>query len=128
MTAIVFDTHSAVKRLMLKGVQEEQAEEFVNIISEINNVDMSKVASKEQVAVLEKDVENIKQSVATKADLGNVRTEVEKVRTDVEKVRTEFKAELHHTEVRLILMIGASIVATCSIILGVLKHMLQHLL
>lgn len=49
MTVTTFDTHSAVKRLMQTGVQEKQAE-----------------ASKEQVTLLEKDVENIIQQVATK--------------------------------------------------------------
>ena len=113
MTVITFDTYNAVKRLIQKGVQEEQAEEFVKIFTEIKDPDLSKLASKEEVALLEKDVENIMQNIATKADL--------------EKVRTELKSEIHQVEKKLILMIGGAAAATCSIIIAALKYMLQHL-
>jgi hypothetical protein len=131
MIAITFDTHNAVKRLMTQGVPEPQAEEFVKIFSEIKETNMRKIASKKQVTVIEKDVENIIQNVATKVELENVRTEVEKVRTEfrteLHKTETKLEDKIHRTEVRLMLMIGASIVATCSIILGVLGYMLQIL-
>lgn len=127
MTVITFDTHSAVKRLTQKGVQEEQAEEFVKIFTEIKSIDFDNVASKEQVAVLEKDFESFIKHVATKADLEKVRTDLEKVRTDVEKVRTEF----HQSEKRLMLIIGgavsAAVVAICSAVAVAVQYLLLHL-
>jgi len=109
MTVITFDTHSAVKRLIKNGVREKQAEEFVKIITEIKDTEFDKVASKEQVAVLEKDLETFMQHVATKADL--------------EKVRTE----LHQSDKRLILTIGGAVVTICSVIFGAVQYLLLHL-
>jgi len=120
MTVITFDTYSAIKRLIQKGVQEEQAEEFVKIFTEIKDPDLSQLASKEQVILLEKDIENIMQNAATKADLEKVRTEL---KTEIHQV----EEKIHQVEKRLILMIGGAALATCSIIIGALKYMLQHL-
>lgn len=124
MTVITFDTYNAVKRLIQKGVREEQAEEFVRIFTEIKDPDLSKLASKEEVALLEKDVENIMQNIATKADLEKVRTEL---KTEVHQVEKSLEEKIHKVENKLILMIGGAAAATCSIIIAATKYMLQHL-
>jgi len=87
VTVITFDTHSAVKRLTQKGVPEGQAEELVKILSEINELDISKLALKDQVTLLGKEIKNLIYNIATKADL--------------EQVSNELKAEIHRVEENL---------------------------
>jgi hypothetical protein len=115
MQGTSFNTHSVVKKLVARGLKEPVAEEKVEVILEGKRVDLSQLASKKQflelkmeIEVLKKDVEGIKKDMATKTDIETVRTEIERVKNQP------------------ILMIGASVVATCTIVVGFLKYFLHH--
>lgn len=97
---------------MQTGVQEDQAEEFVRIFSEIKDINWDRVASKEQVTLLEKNFENIMRHVITKADMHQLEKRL------VEKN--------HQSERRLMLMVGGAVVTICTFIAGALKY-LPHL-
>lgn len=133
MTITMFDTHAAVEALIGKGVQKEQAEIFVRIVQESKDSELGKLASKEQVALLEKDFEHMKESVATKADLAEVKTEL---KTEMAEMKAELKAEIsavekrldekiHNSERRLMIMIGTSGAAVCGIIIATLKYFIH---
>lgn len=47
MTAITFDTHAAVKRLIKLGYKEAHAEEFVKIFQEGKELDTSNLVTKD---------------------------------------------------------------------------------
>ena len=91
MQLATFDTHSAVKKLISAGVAEKQAEEIINVIRTSQDTDLSKLVSKEQFSLLERDFENFKDIVATKADISDLRTEL---KTEIGNLRTELKTEI----------------------------------
>ena len=76
MSSGTFDTHSVIKRLQKKGFPEEQAEAIVSTIMESREFDLSKIATKEQISMLQRDIEEIKNEMknfATKADISEVK-------------------------------------------------------
>jgi hypothetical protein len=92
-----FDTHKHIKALIAQGMQEAQAETIVSTIVESKEFDLSKLATKEQLALvqkdidsLKKDIEYIKNNTATKEELHNVRIELQK---DNEALRQELKKD-----------------------------------
>lgn len=58
-----FDTHKHIKELQATGFDEHQAEVIVKSLFESRDYDVSKLATKEQVFVLEKDVKSIEKDV-----------------------------------------------------------------
>jgi hypothetical protein len=93
-----FDTHKHIKALIAQGMQEAQAETIVSTIVESKEFDLSKLATKEQLALvqkdidsLKKDIEYIKNNTATKEELHNVRIELKK---DNQLLKQELKAEI----------------------------------
>ena len=80
-----FDTHAAIKALIQTGVKEDQAEALVKIVNDSKDMGFNSLASKEQVSLLKKDFENLSQSVANKADLFEVRRELEEKIHSAEK-------------------------------------------
>lgn len=98
MTTITFDTHKAVERLIKKGVKKEQAEEIVQTVQESRGFDLNNLATKEQMNLIEKDIDNITRHFAT-------------------------KSEMYQMEKRILIAIGTSVVATCTIILAFLQMM-----
>lgn len=58
-----FDTYKHIKELQATGFDERQAEVIVKSLFESRDYDVSKLATKEQVFVLEKDVKSIEKDV-----------------------------------------------------------------
>jgi capsule polysaccharide export protein KpsE/RkpR len=58
-----FDTHKHIKELQATAFDERQAEVIVKSLFESRDYDVSKLATKEQVFVLEKDVKSIEKDV-----------------------------------------------------------------
>ena len=103
-----FDTHKHIKALIAQGMQEAQAETIVSTIVESKEFDLSKLATKEQLALvqkdidsLKKDIEYIKNNTATKEELHSVRIELKKdnqllkqeLKKDNEVLRQELKKD-----------------------------------
>ena len=55
----MFDTHKCIKILKQEGLKEKQAESIVRIVSESREMDMSKVATKEQVEMVKMQVQTL---------------------------------------------------------------------
>ncbi len=53
MSALAFDTHRTVKRLQMAGFTEEQAEALTTAVQDAAAVDVSRLATKDQVAALD---------------------------------------------------------------------------
>lgn len=81
-----FDTHKYIKALVAQGMKEPQAEMIVSTIVESRDFDLSRLATKEQLTLIQKDIDllkkeidHIKETMVTKAEF----TEgVSKLRTD----------------------------------------------
>lgn len=135
MQSTSFDSHALIKVLMAEGLKEPVAEAIINAIKVSRDTDFSKLVSKEQVSLLEKDIETLRDHVATKADLMEVRNklknEINEVKTelrkDIELIRKEMtikadKIDLERAKIQLIMWMGGLFVASTSIILGFLQY------
>lgn len=82
-SALAFDTHASVKRLMQSGMPEAQAEALVEVVSKTADMpDISGLATKA-------DLDQLR--LATKADLEQFRTAI---RADMDQLRTATKADM----------------------------------
>jgi hypothetical protein len=78
-----FDTHSAVKRFILSGLKEEQAEAIVQTIYESRDYDLSNLATKTDLIITEKKLDDRISKLAI--DIANVRGEIEKSKNETLK-------------------------------------------
>ena len=70
-----FDTHKYIKELTKSGFKEAQAEMIVKSILESRDYDFTKLATKEQLASIQKDIELMRQEMdkfATKEQLATM--------------------------------------------------------
>ncbi|CAK0743733.1 conserved hypothetical protein [Gammaproteobacteria bacterium] len=95
MAAITFDTFKFVERLEKAGVPREQAAAFVEA----------------QQQSLSEALDN---SLATKAD-------VREVKTEVRELKAELKADMEKMELRMTIKLGALIAAAVGILIAVLR-------
>lgn len=84
------DTHTAVKNLIASGFTEKQSEAIIDIHKHTDCF-----ATEEQVNLLEKeqlgiktDLVVIKQTMATKSDLAELKTEL---KTEIKEIKTDIK-------------------------------------
>ncbi len=82
-----FDTYEAIKQLCSVGIKEEQAAKIVNTISNAREYDFSRLATKEQVAALTKDMEKF----ATKEQVAALTKDMEKFATREQLLEAENK-------------------------------------
>jgi phenylalanyl-tRNA synthetase alpha subunit len=149
MQSTSFDSHALVKVLIAEGLNEPVAEAIINAIKVSRDTDFSRLVSKEQVSLLEKDIETLRDNVASKTDLIEVRNELKneinevktelkseitevknELRKDIELIRKEItikadKIDLEKTKIQLIMWMGGFFVASTSIILGFLKYLIH---
>ena len=63
MASITFDTHAHVKKLKENGVSEQQAEAFVEMVRQAQEINMSSLATKGDLHELELKIEAAKTEV-----------------------------------------------------------------
>lgn len=66
------DTHEAIKALTKEGFNEKQAEAISNIINKRDGA----LSTKSDIDLVKKDVEHIKEQMATKADIKDLKSEM----------------------------------------------------
>ena len=67
MNAITFDTHAHIKKLKEQGIAEKQAEAFVEMVKEAQEINASALATKADLTELRN---------TTKADLAELKAEI----------------------------------------------------
>jgi hypothetical protein len=105
VTAI--DTHAVVKRLMAAGFTDEQAEAVTLVVRDAQDIDLSTLATKGDLAATKADLE--KSIAATKAGLeksmAEIKADLEKsiaaTKADLEKSMAEIKVDLEKTRAGL---------------------------
>ena len=113
--AISFDTHKYVKEFVKAGMPELQAEAVVRLISESKDYDLSKLATKEQIVLLDQKIEYFRNEA--KADCNmldqKIESSVKKLEQKIESSKNEFKSEIkdlktemHYMEYRLLFKLG----------------------
>ena len=100
MKAIAFDTLEFAKRLREAEFTEKQAEALAAAVAEIIE---SRLATKEDIALLQRDIEQLRAEV--KRDIEGLRRETEGLRVelkkDIEELRAELKRDMKELELRL---------------------------
>ncbi len=87
-----FDTHKYVKELQATGFDEHQAEVIVKSLLESRDYDASKLATKEQVFVLEKDVKALEKDVKSiEKDVKILQQDVKSIEKDVKILQQDVK-------------------------------------
>ena len=76
-----FDTHKYIKALVAKGIKEPQAEVIITSIADSRDFDLSRLATKEQLAKVQNDLDML-------------RKEIEFVKKEIEMLRKEVKADI----------------------------------
>ena len=81
----MFDTHKSIKALIEAGVKEKEAESIVDLVSVSREYDFSRLATKEQVNSVAKDVQTLeKEMKAVEENLTNkFKTEVATVKAEI---------------------------------------------
>ena len=67
-TPALFDTHASVKRLITAGLTESIAEALVEEQQKWHNNNLANLATKQDVALLMKDTESLRQEVKIRTD------------------------------------------------------------
>lgn len=77
MVITALDTHQTIKDLTAAGFTDAQAEAVTQLFRQVQQIDLSDLASKADLAALERQVAAIRAEMATKADLAMLRAELE---------------------------------------------------
>ena len=67
-TPVLFDTHASVKRLITAGMSEAIAEALVEEQQKWYNTNLANLATKQDVALLMKDTESLREEVKIRTD------------------------------------------------------------
>lgn len=85
-----FDTHKYIKELQGTGFNEAQAEVIVKSLLESREYNFSKLATREQLAMLESSINNKLEALEGKMDF------------KIENLRNELKADIANAQVTII--------------------------
>ena len=94
MTTVTLDTHELVKQLVSSyDFSEEQAE---GVVHAVHSIDLS--------------------NLATKADIEDIKREIEGVSKEIGDAQSELRAEIREMELRLKLWMGKSLIAAVGVL------------
>ena len=122
MTFTALDTHQTVKDLTAAGFSDSQAEALTQALRQVQQIDLSDLATKADLAAVRADMATkadlaaVRADMATKADLAAVRADMA-TKVDLAEVRREM-AEMKVELIKWVVGVGFAQVAT---ILAVLK-------
>jgi hypothetical protein len=77
MAITALDTHETVKSLTAAGFTDAQAEALTQALRQVQQIDLSDLATKADLATVKADVTAVRAEMATKADLAVLRAELE---------------------------------------------------
>lgn len=79
MTAVALDTHEVVKELKAAGSTDEQAEAVTRVVRRAQDIDLSNLATKSDIAALKSDIDGLRS--ATKSDIAALKSDIEALRS-----------------------------------------------
>ena len=77
MAITALDTHETVKNLTAAGFTDAQAEALTQALRQVQQIDLSDLATKADLAAVKVDVTAVRAEMATKPDLAILRAELE---------------------------------------------------
>jgi hypothetical protein len=105
-----FDTHQYIKSFKKTGMKEVQAEAIITAIKESRDFDFSRLATKDQIKLLQSDIKTVEQKIETSE---------ERLRGEIKEVEVKIKA----SEATVIKWVFAGLVP----LMGLLIHIAMRL-
>ena len=95
-----FDTHKSIKYLIEKGIKEPQAESIVDIVSKSREYNFSKLATKDQLKMvqtaLKGDIKSVEQELK-----GDIKSVEQQLRGEIKSVEQQLRGEIQSVEQKL---------------------------
>jgi archaellum component FlaC len=113
MSVIALDTYEVAKTLRAAGFSEQQAEAVTRVVRDSQNVDLSSLATKLDLAEVKTEISGIK------TEISGIKTEISGIKIDIAKVRTE-AAE---TKAEIIKWVFGISIAQAGFIIAMLRFM-----
>jgi len=128
-----FDTHKYVKEFTKSGLKEAQAEAIVRSLLESRDYDFSKIATKEQIALIEKDIEIIKQDIdIIKQDMSKFATKAQvndmdkRITGQLDAIEQKLTSKLDARENTFLKWIIPLFFTTWAMMIGIAFKLLVH--
>ena len=115
-TPVIFDTLKAAQELRKTGFEDRQAEAVVETISKAVS---ETVATKADLQLVRSDIDLLRSEMATKADLQLLRSEVGTLRSEFETLRQSVGSRIDALENKIILKLGGLMVTMIFVLLAV---------
>ncbi len=109
MMSAGFDTLEVAKRLKGAGFDEAQAEAITGVLRESREADLSRLATKDDIAVVKDDIARVKDDLArVKDDLAN----------DIARLGTALRAEMEILRRDITIRFGSMLVVATGVLLA----------
>lgn len=109
MSTPAFDTHASVKRLVKSGLTEEQAETVTAVVNEAKEVDLSHLATKDDLL----DAKIILENEISKLDAST--------KSDFERLRVKTKSDISEAKFELLKWMFTGFIAQAALIVTLVK-------
>ncbi len=97
MMSAGFDTLEIEKRLKGAGFDDAQAEAITGVLREAREADLSRLATKDDLALVKDDLALVKDELArVKDELARVKDELARVKDELARVKDELKDDIAH--------------------------------
>ena len=115
-TPVIFDTLKAAQELRKTGFEDRQAEAVVETISKAVS---ETVATKADLQLVKSDIDMLRSEMATKADLQLLRSDVELLRQSVDSRFEKMEIKVDALENRIVLKLGGLMVTMIFVLLAI---------
>ena len=129
MTALTFDTHTAIKEMKDSGLAEAHAESIASAVqaSMGHLADVATKADLENLAT-KADLKNLAtkadwENLPTKAYLKPIKEEIRAIKAELRAMRAELKADLRYLELSLTVRLGVMMFAVASLAVAAARYL-----
>jgi hypothetical protein len=88
-----FDTHKSIKFLIERGVKEKQAESIVEVINQSRSYDFTKLATRDQLKILEEKIEGRISSLEERLE-GKINALEERIEGKINSLEERLRGEI----------------------------------
>lgn len=113
MSVVAFDTHKFAKRLREAGFTQPQAEAVTQAVQEAASIDLTALATKQDLAEVQRDIAELRQ--ATKTDIAELR---QTSKSDVREAELRLEAKIAETKADLLKTIVGAVVFNSAVVLA----------
>lgn len=120
MLAVAFDTHAFVKRLRDSGIPETQAEAHVSVLQEVQQANLTELATKVDIIALKTDMIALKTEL--KADMQTLKADMQTIKGELRMAMADIRAEMKVLK----LMQGVSLAGIAGLMTMMIKFLMHQ--